>query len=210
MATTCTIKLGSLVPSKLGSLVPSTTASHSSPNTPTVSKALLARFFPEHGGVRRRAAQAHAALYRYSLIRPLADPGLSPVECSRLVRELAAQVHLGPSGQPVTRSAGFKPTNPTSCASATGCTARSSRASGRCCSRCSTTVPATWSGIGGATARTPGPAGRVARRGQNHGCPRRLYADNGSAYASKQLAWSAAVLDIALVHSKPGKPLLTG
>nr|WP_313775167.1 hypothetical protein [Mycobacterium sp.] len=45
---------------------------------------------------------------------------------------------------------------------------------------------------------------------KTHGCPRRLYADNGSAYASKQLAWSAAVLDIALVHSKPGKPLLTG
>ncbi len=112
MATTCTIKLGSLVPSKLGSLVPSTTASHSSPNTPTVSKALLARFFPEHGGVRRRAAQAHAALYRYSLIRPLADPGLSPVERSRLVRELAAQVHLGPSGQPVTAFGRFQADEP--------------------------------------------------------------------------------------------------
>jgi putative transposase len=35
------------------------------------------------------------ALYRYSLIRPLADPGLSPVERGRLVRKLAAQVHLG-------------------------------------------------------------------------------------------------------------------
>ena len=38
------------------------------------------------------------ALYRYSLIRPLADPGLSSVERGRLVRELAAQIHLGPSG----------------------------------------------------------------------------------------------------------------
>lgn len=44
------------------------------------------------------------ALYWYSLIRPLADPGLSPVERGRLVRELAAQVHLGPSGQSVTVS----------------------------------------------------------------------------------------------------------
>ena len=44
------------------------------------------------------------ALYRYSLIRPLADPGLSPTERGRLVRELAAQVHLGPSGEPVTVS----------------------------------------------------------------------------------------------------------
>ncbi len=44
------------------------------------------------------------ALYRYSLIRPLADPGLSPSERGRLVRELAAQVHIGPSGQPVTVS----------------------------------------------------------------------------------------------------------
>jgi putative transposase len=44
------------------------------------------------------------ALYRYSLIRPLADPGLSATERGRLVRELAAQVHLGPSGEPVTVS----------------------------------------------------------------------------------------------------------
>ena len=41
------------------------------------------------------------ALYRYSLIRPLADAGLSPAERGRLVRELAAQVHIGPSGQSV-------------------------------------------------------------------------------------------------------------
>ena len=44
------------------------------------------------------------ALYRYSLIRPLADPGLSAVERGRLVRELAAQIHLGPSGEPVSVS----------------------------------------------------------------------------------------------------------
>ena len=41
---------------------------------------------------------------------------------------------------------------------------------------------------------------------KTHGCPRRLYADNGSAYSSTQLAWSAAVLDIRIVHSQPGRP----
>ena len=41
---------------------------------------------------------------------------------------------------------------------------------------------------------------------KTHGCPQRLYCDNGSAYSSYQLAWSAAVLDIKLVHSAPGRP----
>jgi hypothetical protein len=41
---------------------------------------------------------------------------------------------------------------------------------------------------------------------KTHGCPRKLYCDNGAAYASHQLAWSAAVLDIRLVHSQPGRP----
>jgi len=41
------------------------------------------------------------ALYRYSLIRPLADPNLSATERGRLVRDMAAQVHIGPFGQPV-------------------------------------------------------------------------------------------------------------
>ena len=41
---------------------------------------------------------------------------------------------------------------------------------------------------------------------KTHGCPQRLYCDNGSAYSSAQLAWSAAVLDIKLVHSAPGRP----
>ena len=54
---------------------------------------------------KSRADRARdVALYRYSLIRPLADPGLSPAERGQLVRELAAQVHLGPSGEPVTVS----------------------------------------------------------------------------------------------------------
>ncbi|MEY8015809.1 helix-turn-helix domain-containing protein [Mycobacterium servetii] len=54
---------------------------------------------------KSRAERARdIALYRYALIRPLADPGLSATERGRLVRELAAQVHLGPSGEPVTVS----------------------------------------------------------------------------------------------------------
>jgi putative transposase len=52
-----------------------------------------------------RAARAReVALYRYALIRPLADPALSPAERGRLVRQLVAQVHLGPFGEPVTVS----------------------------------------------------------------------------------------------------------
>jgi hypothetical protein len=41
---------------------------------------------------------------------------------------------------------------------------------------------------------------------KTHGCPQKLYCDNGSAYSSHQLAWSAAALGIRLVHSRPGKP----
>ncbi|MGH9261996.1 MAG: DDE-type integrase/transposase/recombinase, partial [Acidimicrobiales bacterium] len=41
---------------------------------------------------------------------------------------------------------------------------------------------------------------------KTHGRPDRLYCDNGSAYSSHQLAWSTAVLDIKLVHSRPGRP----
>src|SRR6266487_1702111 len=52
-------------------------------------------------------------------------------------------------------SAGSRRTNPTSCGSPTGCTARSSTAGGRCCSPCSTTTPGSWSATGGASARTP-------------------------------------------------------
>jgi putative transposase len=44
---------------------------------------------------------------------------------------------------------------------------------------------------------------------KTHGCPQRLYADNGSAYSSHQPAWSVAVLDIKLVHSAPGRPSRT-
>jgi putative transposase len=41
---------------------------------------------------------------------------------------------------------------------------------------------------------------------KTYGCPSYLYADNGSAYSSGQLAWSAAVLDIRITHSRPGRP----
>ena len=239
------------------------------------------------------------ALYRYSLIRPLADPGLSPPERGKLVRELAAQVHLGPSGEPVTvsratsgpldpgvarrrvrradpgrtrrsqprtdagragagraRSSGnarartaahiariiaaeqgwapsartlqrhfarlelatrpdgnppqafgrFEAAAPTSCGSATGCTARSSTAGGRCCSRCWTTTPATWSGTAGATARTPWACRpRCTTRSRPTAARSGCTATTAAAYSSHQLAWSAAVLDIKLVHSRPGK-----
>lgn len=39
------------------------------------------------------------ALFRYGLIRPAADPDLTPAERGRLVRELAAREHRGPDGE---------------------------------------------------------------------------------------------------------------
>jgi putative transposase len=238
------------------------------------------------------------ALYRYSLIRPLADPGLSPAERGRLVRELAAQVHLGPSGEPVTvsrasldrwirawRARGFdalipaeRQVAPRTDAEVLELAARlkrerpartaahiarilaaehgwapSSRTLQRHFARLElNTRPDGMApkAFGRFEADEPdqlwvsdglhGPIieGRRAvlfallddysryvvghRWGhgedtlgmqavlhdavKTHGCPRKLYCDNGSAYASHQLAWSAAVLDIRLVHSKPGKP----
>ncbi|HET9875201.1 MAG TPA: DDE-type integrase/transposase/recombinase [Mycobacterium sp.] len=38
------------------------------------------------------------------------------------------------------------------------------------------------------------------------GCPVGFYCDNGSVYVSNQLAWSLAVLDIKIVHSRVGRP----
>jgi putative transposase len=50
----------------------------------------------------RRAGRARdVALFRYSLIREAADPGLSTRQRGRLVRELAAREHAGPFGEPV-------------------------------------------------------------------------------------------------------------
>jgi putative transposase len=50
----------------------------------------------------RRAERSRAvALFRYSLIRDAADPGLSTRQRGRVVRELAARPHAGPFGEPV-------------------------------------------------------------------------------------------------------------
>ena len=238
------------------------------------------------------------ALYRYSLIRPLADPGLSPSERGALVRELATQVHLGPSGQSVTvsrasldrwirawRAGGFdalipaeRQVTPRTDAEVLELAARLKRE--RPARTAAHIVRILEAEQGWApSARTlqrhfarlelntrpdgmpPKAFGRFeagepdqlwvsdglhgpiveGRRAvlfallddysryvvghrwghgedtlglqavlhdavKTHGCPRKLYCDNGSAYASHQLAWSSAVLDIALVHSRPGKP----
>ncbi len=51
---------------------------------------------------RKRAARAEqVARFRYQLIREAADPALSTRQRGRLVRELAAKPHPGPSGEPV-------------------------------------------------------------------------------------------------------------
>jgi putative transposase len=51
---------------------------------------------------RQRAARAEqVALFRYQLIREAADLALSTRQRGRLVRELAARAHPGPSGDPV-------------------------------------------------------------------------------------------------------------
>jgi putative transposase len=238
------------------------------------------------------------ALYRYSLIRPLADPGLSPVERGRLVRELAEQVHLGPSGQPVTvsrasldrwirawRAGGFdalipaeRQIAPRTDAEVLQLAARLKRERpARTAAHIARIIeqhhgwapsPRTlqrhfarlelntrpdgmppkvfgrfeadepdelWVSDGlhgpivdgkravlfallddysryvvghrwGHGEDTLGMQAVLHDAVKTHGCPRKLYCDNGSAYTSHQLAWSAAVLDIRLVHSKPGKP----
>ena len=50
----------------------------------------------EQGEWRREVA-----LFRYTLVREPADPGLSKAERGRVVRELAGREHAGPDGQPV-------------------------------------------------------------------------------------------------------------
>jgi putative transposase len=238
------------------------------------------------------------ALYRYSLIRPLADPGLSPSERGRLVRELAAQVHIGPSGQPVTvsrasldrwirawRAGGFdalipaeRQVDPRTDAEVLELAARLKRERpARTAAHIARIIEAEqgWApsprtlqrhfarlelntrpdgmppkvfgrfeagqpdelwvsdGLHGPIVEgkravlfallddysryvvghrwghgedTLGMQAVLHDAVKTHGCPRKLYCDNGSAYSSHQLAWSAAVLDIRLVHSKPGKP----
>ena len=41
------------------------------------------------------------ALFRYALVRELADPALSRAQRGRLVRELAGREHRGPDGRPI-------------------------------------------------------------------------------------------------------------
>jgi putative transposase len=238
------------------------------------------------------------ALYRYSLIRPLADPRLSPSERGALVRELAAQVHIGPTGEPVTvsrasldrwirawRAHGFDALIPAERQIAprteTEVLDLAAALKGEHPARTAAHIARIIEAQHGWTpsARTlqrhfarlglntgpdgspPAAFGRFqagepdemwvsdglhgsivegrravlfgllddhsryvpgARWGhgedtlgmqavlhdavKTHGCPRKLYCDNGAAYSSHQLAWSAAVLGIALVHSRPGKP----
>jgi putative transposase len=45
---------------------------------------------------------------------------------------------------------------------------------------------------------------------QARGVPQSAYLDNGSAFVDAWLLRGCAVLGIRLIHSRPGKPLLTG
>jgi putative transposase len=238
------------------------------------------------------------ALYRYALIRPLADPALSGSERGKLVRGLAAQVHLGPFGEPVTvsrasldrwirawRSGGFdalipaepqvqprtdpgvlelaarlKLERPARTAAhiariiaAEHGWAPSARTLQRHFARLelntrpdgsppkafgrfeAAACDELWVSDGlhgpiiddrravlfallddhsryvvghrwGHGEDTLGMQAALHDAVKTHGCPQRLYCDNGAAYSSHQLAWSAAVLDIKLVHSRPGRP----
>jgi len=250
-------------------------------------------------GKKSRASRARdIALFRYALIRPLADPALSPSERGTLVRELASQVHIGPFGEPVTvsrasvdrwirtwRAGGFDALIPTERqvqlrteASVLELAVRLKRerparsgahiariieqergwapaartlqrhfarlelrtrpdgTAPRAFGRFEATEPdQLWVSDGlhgpviegkravlfaliddhsryvvghrwGHGEDTLGMQAALHDAVKTHGCPRRLYADNGSAYSSAQLAWSVAVLDIKLVHSQPGRP----
>ena len=53
----------------------------------------------DHGDRAQRAQEI--GLFRYALIRPVADPGLTTRQRGPLVRELAGQEHLGPFGDRV-------------------------------------------------------------------------------------------------------------
>ena len=248
---------------------------------------------------KSRASRARdIALFRYALIRPLADPGLSPAERGALARELAARVHQGPFGAPVTvsrasvdrwvrawRAGGFDALIPTErqvqARTEAGVLELAVRLKRERRARTAAQIARIieqdrgWAPSArtlqrlferlGLNTRPDGAAptvfGRFEAEGpdqlwvtdglhgpiidgkravlfallddhsryvvghrwghgedtlgmqaalhdavKTHGCPRRLYADNGSAYSSAQLAWSAAVLDIRLVHSQPGRP----
>jgi putative transposase len=238
------------------------------------------------------------ALFRYSLIRPLADPTLTAAERGLLVREVARGVHVGPAGEPVRvsrstldrwirawRGGGFdalippvRQVHPRTAADALELAARLKRERPARTAAHIARIVETSQGWA-PSARTlqrhfvrlelhrrpdgtqPGVFGRFEADAPNelwvtdglhgpiidgrravlfallddhsrfvvghrwgfgedtlgmqaalhdavktNGCPSYLYADNGSAYSSGQLAWSAAVLDIRITHSRPGRP----
>jgi putative transposase len=246
----------------------------------------------------RAACARDVALFRYSLIRPLADPALTAVERGLLVRELARGVHVGPSGEParVSRSTldrwirawrvgGFdalvppvRHVHPRTAAEALELAVRLKRERPARTAAHIVRIIETSQGWAPSTrtlqrhfarlglnrrpdGTTPDVFGRFEADAPNqlwvtdglhgpliddrravlfallddhsrfvvghrwgfgedtlgmqaalhdavktHGCPSSLYADNGSAYSSGQLAWSAAVLDIKITHSRPGRP----
>lgn len=251
------------------------------------------------GKRQSRAGRAReVALFRYALVRSLADPRLSSAERGALVRELAGRVHTGPFGEPVRvsrasldrwirawRAGGFDALLPTQRQVAPRTDAGvlelaqrlkrerpartaahivriiaqergwapSARTVQRLFARLGLNVrpdgavPAVfgrfeadapddlWVSDGlhgpivagsravlfallddhsryavgyrwGHGEQTLGMQATLHDAVKTHGCPRRLYADNGSAYVSAQLGWSLAVLDIGLVHSQPGRP----
>jgi putative transposase len=248
---------------------------------------------------KSQADQArNIALYRYSLIRPLADAGLSPAQRGKLVRQLSFQVHIGHTGEPVTvsraslnrwirryRTGGFdalvparRQIAPRTDAAVLELAARlkrehpartaahiariieaekgsapsartlqrhfarlelSTRPDGnppKVFGRFETQEPdEMWISDGlhgpivegkravlfavlddhsryvpghrwGHGEDTLGMQNTLHDAVKTHGCPRKFYCDNGSAYSSHQLAWSVATLGITLAHSRPGKP----
>jgi putative transposase len=57
-------------------------------------------FIDDQDAARRARAQ-DVALFRYRLIAPAVEPGLTGAQRGRLVRGIAATVHAGPAGRPV-------------------------------------------------------------------------------------------------------------
>src|SRR6266536_2254517 len=178
----------------------------------------------------RASCARDVALFRYSLIRPLADPTLTAAERGLLVRELARGVHVGPAGEAVRvsrstldrwirawRGGGFdalippvRQVHPRTAADALELAARLKRERpARTAAHIARIVE---------TSQGWAPSARTLQRhfvrlqlgrrpdGTQAGVFGRFEADKPSAYSSGQLAWSAAVLDIRITHSRPGRP----
>jgi transposase InsO family protein len=54
---------------------------------------------------------------------------------------------------------------------------------------------------------TPSAESALRRGILSRGLPGTVYLDNGSSFVSKQLLRALAILDVRLVHSRPGRPL---